>query len=296
MFDIRHHRLQRHFPALPKLKWRVMRLVGKRSDDVLQDAGERIQEAISEYRENHLADAREEFIQRHAARLLAHGGWELEYLDREHFDLDGRLEHVSMGTLIDLLQHWPSYADDPGFPVDELEDVDVLGELLANGYFIPPGDWEATEAEVYAILANSKIESAAFELREDVKYTKEGIPIYGGEFPWQTKRVVGASSLLVEAMEIVCYAERSLSEAQRHAMRTEMHAKMEAQIRAAARSEVGKAGADGRKKKYEAMEKAALKWYSQEKGDYKNKNDAAVALTKLFPVEFSTARDWLKGA
>jgi len=60
-------------------------------------------------------------------------------------------------------------------------------------------------------------------------------------------------------------------------------------------TKAAKAGASGRKNKYAAMKAIALEWYRQERHKFQNKDDAAIEITKAHAVEFSTARDWLKG-
>ena len=60
-------------------------------------------------------------------------------------------------------------------------------------------------------------------------------------------------------------------------------------------TKAAKAGATGRKNKYEAMKIPALEWYQKERHRFQNKDDAAFEITKTYPVEFSTARGWLKG-
>lgn len=60
-------------------------------------------------------------------------------------------------------------------------------------------------------------------------------------------------------------------------------------------TEASMAGAIARSDKYSTMKDAALYWYRQERHNFKNKEDAAIAIQKNHPVEFSTARGWLKG-
>lgn len=60
-------------------------------------------------------------------------------------------------------------------------------------------------------------------------------------------------------------------------------------------SKVAKAGANARGRKYTVMKTAALEWYGKERASFHNKDEAAMEITKMHPVEFSTARGWLKG-
>lgn len=54
-------------------------------------------------------------------------------------------------------------------------------------------------------------------------------------------------------------------------------------------------GANARGAKYATMKSQALSWYAEARHQFQNKNEAALALTKLHSVEFGTARSWLKG-
>lgn len=61
------------------------------------------------------------------------------------------------------------------------------------------------------------------------------------------------------------------------------------------RLKAARLGGNARSAKYAAMKSAALTWYAENRNQHQNKNDAALALTKIHSVEFGTARAWLKG-
>lgn len=58
----------------------------------------------------------------------------------------------------------------------------------------------------------------------------------------------------------------------------------------------GREGANARHAKHRAMKDECLAWFAQNRGQFRNKDDAAIEATKRWPVEFSTVRNnWLKG-
>lgn len=58
---------------------------------------------------------------------------------------------------------------------------------------------------------------------------------------------------------------------------------------------VGQKGGIASKAKYRVMEAEVAEWYAANKHNYpRNKNGAAMAITKLWPIEFETARKWIR--
>ncbi len=233
----------------------------------------------------------ETFIRTEAARIYVQGGWELQYLPGGTEDPDGYPIPYSENDIRDLLENWPSWADDrPSFPVDEIGDFDALGDILSDGhpYDDIDGFRSATEAEVYAVLAWIKAAEAEWRLRIAEKKNELGIRVHTGEFPWKVSDVAAAGALLVEAMEVICYAERNLSDAQLTKMRADMHAKLEAQIRQNARTEIGKAGAAAKlAKDPKQLEKAAVRecWEAWQTEPARYKGVAAFARDMLQKFE-----------
>jgi hypothetical protein len=256
------YRIRKYFPALSATKWRAERILKNRTEEQIDRAAEVVEGWIGELKAQRHADATEEFIASESARIYEQGGWEAEYLPGGTQDPDGYPIPYSELDIRHLLENWPSWADDrPSFPRDDLNDFDALGELIADGYPYDDVDGfeSATEAELFAVLAATKVSSAEWHLRIGERKTDAGIPVHR-EQPWKMNDVVAASALLVEAMEIVCYAERNLSDAQLSKMRADMHAKLEAQIRQDARTEIGKAGAAAKlAKDPKQLEKAAVR-------------------------------------
>lgn len=58
-------------------------------------------------------------------------------------------------------------------------------------------------------------------------------------------------------------------------------------------SAIGKMGAAAIHVENRAMRTQALEWYASHKHEYSSKEEAAMEITKIVPVKFRTARDWL---
>jgi len=236
------------FKNLFGIKWRADRMLSKRKPGQWRVAARVIDGWISEWIESSVKEATEEFIQRHSERLSTDGGWELGYLSRDPYDPYQSSDPATLGEIRHLLENWPIEADDrPDFPSDsDYEDLDALSQILSSGYPYDDIDGfpKAHDAELYAVLTLIKVDSAAsfFQLPEEKK-TDAGIPIYRGQFPWKTPDLIAAGNLVIEAMEIICFAERELSNAQFDKMRLEQKVHFEAQIRIEARKENAKRGA-----------------------------------------------------
>lgn len=63
-----------------------------------------------------------------------------------------------------------------------------------------------------------------------------------------------------------------------------------------ARRALAKTAASARHAQNQATREKVVMRYKAEKGNFQSKDAAAIAFTKDFPFEFSTIRDWLKGA
>lgn len=217
------------FIGLISIKWRADQILQNRDLEQLGIAAAKIQELIPEFKEERVKEETARYI----TRISERGGWELDYLP-----------YGSRGTeyeIKELLENWPSEADDrPDLPTAEsINDLDALQSILCSGYRYDKleGFSTALEAEFYAVLALMKIDSAADYLRITEKRTDCGILIHPGICPWDTQDVIEAGNLIIEAMEIICYAERELSDEQLSKLRIEQRERMDAQIKADARKE-----------------------------------------------------------
>ena len=82
-----------------------------------------------------------------------------------------------------------------------------------------------------------KIDEAAGFLKSAREDTGNSALINVGSYPWKTQYLIEAGNLVIEAMEIICYADRELSDYQFSKMRIERETQIETQIKAAMREE-----------------------------------------------------------
>lgn len=233
-------RTTKPFKDLWGIHWRADRVLKNRASGQWRVAAHALDGWISEWVECRIEEATEEYI----GRLSSEGGWELGYLPRDRLQSSAP---VTSGEIRYLLENWPSEADDqPDFPSeDDFSDLEALSDILSSGY--PRDDIEgfplAQKAELFAVLALMKVNAAAALLFVPTETTDSGYLLQPGLKKLRTEVLIAAGSLAVKAMDIICYAERELSDAELAKMRREQKVQIEAQIRSGIRLENAKQGA-----------------------------------------------------
>lgn len=199
------------FDALRTIKWRAEQILQKeshkRTAEQIDCAASTLKELLDEFKN----ERAEEELENYAARLYDRGGWELGYLEF------GNDTQPSLRDIRNLLKSWPSWADDkPNLTqAEDFDDLDSLQEILCSGYPFDdiPGFPQASEAECYAVLALMKLEEAASHFFIPEKRTTTGISIYPGRYPWTVPATIEGANNIICAMEIICYAERTIASA-----------------------------------------------------------------------------------
>jgi hypothetical protein len=232
------------FPLLYGIKWRADGILKKRTPAEIGRAATQIQEAITSFKEESVAEETERYIK----RLCEEGGWELHYLAD---DRSGDNYMPTEDEIRDLINNWPSWAADrPRIPAaEDIPDFDALQEVLCNGYpFDHIEDFSsAWEAEMYAVLALMKLEEAAAALYlPPEEKTDNGTLIYRSRHPWKTSAIVDAANLMIEATEIICWAERELSDVQLRKLRDEERDRLTEKIKVETLKENGRLGGNSR--------------------------------------------------
>ena len=265
----------RPFKSIFSIVWRASQLLKKRTP-LLQwrIAAEVLEGWIVAFKEDRLKQETEYFIENLSERLTNEGGWELDYLPRNSYDSYEDSGLPTQSEIRHLLENWPSGSNDqPDFPkLDDIDDLDALQDILCSGY--PYDDIKgfslAQEHELYAVLALMKIDLAASYLKVEEKRTDSGILIFPGSNPWKVPNLIAAGNLVSEAMEIICYAERDLWNAQLNEMRIERETRVEAKIKADTRNDndkrrkemlsaAGRQGATVRNQQYQELKAWARK-------------------------------------
>jgi hypothetical protein len=247
------------FSGLLTVKGRADQLLKGKPAGEIERTAEQIEWAIAAYVEEQI----EEDVDRHAGRLRDIGGWELQYLESAEAGYSPTYSEIR-----DLLENWPHYATDKPdiLSADEIAGFDALRDILnSDGFYSSNQTLLFSGAQLYAILALMKIEDAARLLRVEEIMTDSGIPISQGLKPWKIQNVVQAGNMIIEAMEIVCWAERQLSNdqldesrAQERKSRTAREAAEHQQNEKAIRSANGVTMAKLRWKKDKAARESAM--------------------------------------
>ena len=176
----------------------------------------------------------EEFGGEFARRLIQDGGWELQFFPDYMRDDDDAWNFTDEDAT-ELLNNWPDPTRLPdGYPDQQFSDIEILEEILHQRRWNPQ-EGQPTDAQCYALIALEKVfmVDALFSER-----TKAGSST--DQFIFQ------ASLLAIEAMEMVCTAERELVLAGLPSVTTDQIRKIEAEVLKDARRAIAKAGADAR--------------------------------------------------
>lgn len=288
--------LTRPFIGLNTVKWRAGRILKLRPAHAWQNAAPVLQSWIAEFCENRLEEEIKIYIDNLADKLMQEGGWELGYLQSRWKHEPNRCD------IVHLLENWPSDADAlHDYPMEgSISDLNALHDILYSGYPYDsidensgtnePTPWSA--CEIYAVLAMMKIDEALGLLRVE----KEALASTWKN--WKASTLIKAGNLVTEAMEIVCYGERQLSDDQLRAGRTELKKHLEDQLKIANAAldkakQARRKGADVIHKENRAMKAEVYLWLDANRQNYGSMDDAATAITKQQPIKFRAARDWV---
>lgn len=194
----------RYFPAIWEIHGRAGRIFKNRTDDQVELAISATMKMVSDFKDRQHEKAMAEFISERAAQLHREGGWELEYLEHDwakQSSHEATEEDIQM-----MLRRWPDYVEEkPAFP-EPMDNLTALSELTVSGYPYDDIDGfeEVAEAELYAALALATVRSA-----ETCLAAGRLVNAKSGEVPWEASAAVSAGAILVNAMEILCHAERA---------------------------------------------------------------------------------------
>ncbi|MFP5391636.1 MAG: hypothetical protein ACLGI6_08840 [Gammaproteobacteria bacterium] len=215
------------FTSLRTMKWRAEQILQKpeRTHDELDRAAFSLRYAIDEHNEIRAEDEFEAYVD----RLYTRGGWELSYIEGADVEIGPTRTHIR-----DLLQNWPDWADDkPDFiRAEDFDDLESLQDLWVssdrpNSFYRFLDFVDDNEHESYALLALMKLEAAAAILHLPENRTPNGSFSYPVSRPLPAHETAWAGNHLIEAMVILCYAERKLAETRSAAWRAESESKRE---------------------------------------------------------------------
>ncbi len=176
----------------------------------------------------------EEFSDEFARRLIQDGGWELQFFPDYMRDDDGTWNFTAEDATA-LLNNWPDPTRLPdGYPDQQFSDIEILEEILHQRRRNPQ-EGRPTDAQCYALIALEKVfmVDALFSERSKVGRTTD-------------QSMYQASMLAIEAMEMVCVAEREQVLAQLPNVTTDQIRKIETEVLKDSRRAMAKSGAEAR--------------------------------------------------
>lgn len=179
----------------------------------------------------------ENFSEEFAERLLQGEAWELRHVPEWMRDADGNL-YITEDDARSLLENWPDPTRLPdGYPDQRISDIEAVEELLYQRRK-NNGDNNPTEAQCYALIALEKI-----DLIESIFPTV--YPPRTLKYP-PVADVLHASEAAIEAMEMICTAERKRLIEQLPANTVEKIREIEVEIFGAVKRALAQTGAKNR--------------------------------------------------
>lgn len=209
-------RLSKPFSGLRTVKSRAGQiLTGKSAEDI-----NRIAKHISDLIDSYVDEKVDEDLDRHAAHLSNYGGWELSYF--EGYD-EGCYPTYSEAR--ELLINWPHYANDRPdmLAEDDIEHLAALQEIIETDQIYLRGIViDFSMAQAFAVLAMLRLEVAASILQHNAQRSHSASKnLFPNNGPWDAESLIASGNMVVEAMEIICWAERQASDEQVGAWREE---------------------------------------------------------------------------
>lgn len=285
----------RPFPKIRSLAWRVSRLLSGQTSTSLEHAAEWIEKCVQQYKEEKVAEDRERAIR----SLEVEGGWELAYWLRF-----GDRGPPSEKELRELLDFWPAEAGagPDVLDVEDISDPDALADLLDNGgpdAALP----DFADSQLFAVMAMMKLNTAVWELQVKEKFSERGVRIYRSH-PWPVEKVIAGANSLLEAAELISWAERGVSDELWKQQRVEERAQLQAEISARAQQENARRGGVAKAEKSRSAKDFVLREWHEHRDAYGNnksafardyvrrvKNELNVTVT-----EKTMREDWLRNA
>ena len=187
--------------------------------------------------ESEYANELEQFSDVFAERLVREGGWELQFVPDYMRDEDG-VVHITHEDAKALLENWPDPTRLPdGFPDQKISDIEALEEVVRlrckSEQKGPP-----SEAQAYALMALEKI----FTIDSLLSAAPQSPT--SREHPADT--LLRATAAAIEAMEMVCAAERRLVLEKLPADTVDHVRRLESEAQEVARRSMAESGARSR--------------------------------------------------
>lgn len=283
--EMQKTRESKPFLAMLRIKRRADSILKQRQVNDIELVADAVLAVIEFYKEEQIESA----IDDHARSLFVAGGWELKYLPHYYGDEPVREEDIR-----ELLENWPPDAIDSPclLCADDIDDFEALQEIVSSGYEISGINLPSfNQWEMYAILALIKLDDAAWTLNKRDKEPCQGVLAFACAPHPDIEKMIQVGNLLIEATEIICYAEREFSDSQLREVRAKQMASDEDRIAAKARAEVSRNALDTRYATTNEAKAYVRKEWAAKKDDYGgNKTAFCRTYVRMVSNEFKTAK------
>lgn len=220
-------------PLIGAIYRRAIHVLNQRSRDLWQSDMASLRTAMDQVIENQYAAELEKFSNEFADRLVQEGGWELAYLPEYLRDEDASW-HVSHDDAKALLDSWPDPTRQPdGYPDQKISDIEALEEVIFQRTQISNND-HPSEAQSYALIALEKV------------FSIDGMVAQSSPSELTTASLLFTSKVAIEAMEMICTAERKLVQARLPEATAEQIKKLESEVLKRTKLNMAKSGATTR--------------------------------------------------
>lgn len=224
------------FPLIGAIYLRAINVLNRRKRELWRSDVASLRIAMNHLIESEYAAELETFSNEFAERLARGDGWEVSLLPAHLLDEDGSI-YANHEDARALLGNWPDPTKPPdGYPDQKISDIEALEEVIFQRKKNPEHS-QPSEAQSYALMALEKISIADAMLANDDSRSLSDLP---------AKALLSATKISIEAMELVCIAERRLVAEKLPASSAELVRQLESEARKEAKRAMAKSGAETR--------------------------------------------------
>lgn len=254
------------FPLTGAIYLRAIHVLNQRSRDLWQSDMASLRTAMSHLMESQYAAELENFSDEFADRLVQEGGWELTYLPEYLRDEDGSW-CVSHDDAKALLDNWPDPKRLPdGYPDQKFSDIEALEEVIFQRAQIS-NNGHPSEAQSYALIALEKV------------FRIDGMVAQSSPSELTTESLLVTSKVGIEAMEMICIAERKLVQSKLPAATAEQIQKLESEVLKRTKLNMAKSG-------------AATRWKHDPKTAAKQQVKECWAMWQADPTRYASKKEF----
>lgn len=225
------------FPLSRSIYLRAVHILNRLSPSIWQSEIGKLRQAMNDLIASEYAQELEKFSDEFAKELVNGERWEQCHLPDYLRDEYGAY-HYDYDDARSLLENWPDPNRMPdGYPDQKLSDIEALDEILYLRRR-DQGKQQPSEAQCYALLALEKIQLTELLFAKNSELSKSKDPTIAD--------TLSAAVSAIEAMEMLCTAERKVFIEKMAPAAGDDARKIEAMMKGDAKRELAKSGAKSR--------------------------------------------------